>query len=400
MTTADTYSRAAMLYQERSFDCVTLDLGLGELPGVHFLRLLATTDRQIPVIVVSGLDADALDEAVSLGKSLGVDVRAVMRKPIDPTALRVGLECLKSDLRGPRMSVSGSAAAGTASAAHLLIVEDAVLERTLIARIAEKLGFGAAGAGSYAQAAMLLQERKFDCIAVDLGLGAHRGEEILQLLAAIPDNRIPLVIVSGAEQAACDAVKVAQSLGLNVCATLRKPSTSRKCIPSSNGSCGRPLPGRAAPGRKPALFTHSGAGLHMQKPFANRHGRPPIALAVTAILIATIVGANVAFLVDLRRTTLQSTETDLGRFSLTLAEQTDRSFKSLDLVLSSVGDYISRKGVNDTNSFRQLIGLRHVPLPQGEDHGIAPRRRGHDDQLGGRVHQFLAVLADTGHELR
>ena len=93
----------------------------------------------------------------------------------------------------------------------------------------------------------------------------------------------------------------------------------------------------------------------MRNALFSRRARPQLALAVgTALLIATINGTNLAFLANLRESSLLTAETDLSRFSLTLAEQTDRSFKSLDLVLSSVGDYISRKGVNDAASYRGL----------------------------------------------
>ena len=75
---------------------------------------------------------------------------------------------------------------------------------------------------------------------------------------------------------------------------------------------------------------------------------------ITLALICTIVGTNLIFLGNLRENTLQTAEANLARNSLTLAENTDRSFKSLDLVLSSVGDYLARKGVTDSASYRRL----------------------------------------------
>src|SRR5450759_49480 len=77
--------------------------------------------------------------------------------------------------------------------------------------------------------------------------------------------------------------------------------------------------------------------------------------AITLALICTIVGSNLIFLGNLRESTLQTAEANLARYSLTLAENADRSFKSLDLVLSSVGDYLARKNVTDGASYRRLI---------------------------------------------
>jgi signal transduction histidine kinase/CheY-like chemotaxis protein/HPt (histidine-containing phosphotransfer) domain-containing protein len=75
---------------------------------------------------------------------------------------------------------------------------------------------------------------------------------------------------------------------------------------------------------------------------------------ITLALICTIVGTNLIFLGNLRENTLQTAEANLARNSLSLAENADRSFKSLDLVLSSVGDYLARKGVTDSASYRRL----------------------------------------------
>ncbi len=85
--------------------------------------------------------------------------------------------------------------------------------------------------------------------------------------------------------------------------------------------------------------------------------RGPLALllAGTALLIATIIGTNFIFLANFRESALQNAEADLARQSLTLGEQADRSFKALDLVLSSVGDYMARKGVNDSQSYQRIV---------------------------------------------
>ena len=89
----------------------------------------------------------------------------------------------------------------------------------------------------------------------------------------------------------------------------------------------------------------------------------------TIVLIATIVGAELIFLSKLRESALQTAESTLARYSLTLSEQTDRSLKSLDFVLSSVGDYVGRKGVTDSASYNNsMVDYDTYPLPQGEDH--------------------------------
>ena len=73
--------------------------------------------------------------------------------------------------------------------------------------------------------------------------------------------------------------------------------------------------------------------------------------AIALALICTIAGTNLFFLGNLRENTLQNAETNLARYSLTLAENADRSIKSADLVLSSVAEYVSRKGVVTARPF-------------------------------------------------
>ena len=80
-----------------------------------------------------------------------------------------------------------------------------------------------------------------------------------------------------------------------------------------------------------------------------------VLIVATIVLIATIVGGNLFFLNNLRESLLLATEANLSRHSLMLAEQTDRSFKSVDLVLSSIADYIGRQGVSDSDSYNQSM---------------------------------------------
>src|SRR5208282_1294249 len=92
---------------------------------------------------------------------------------------------------------------------------------------------------------------------------------------------------------------------------------------------------------------------HLPSPV--RRGPLFLLLVGAVVLIAAIIGTNLVFLANFRENSLQNAEADLSRHTLTLDEQADRSFKSLDLVLSSVGDYMGRKGVNDSQSYHRIV---------------------------------------------
>jgi PleD family two-component response regulator len=56
---------------------------------------------------------------------------------------------------------------------RLLVIDDDHLHCTIICRIATRAGFAPGGAATYEAAAKLAQETAFECITLDLSLGAH-----------------------------------------------------------------------------------------------------------------------------------------------------------------------------------------------------------------------------------
>jgi signal transduction histidine kinase len=86
-----------------------------------------------------------------------------------------------------------------------------------------------------------------------------------------------------------------------------------------------------------------------------RHASLRLLYAGTALLILVLLAMNVAVILHLRESELLDQENQLRNLSLTLAEQADRSFQSVDLVLSSVAERIAAEGVTDTASFRRKM---------------------------------------------
>ena len=57
---AASYDEAAKLLRENQFDCITLDLSLGERAGVEVLHLLSVINSQAPIIIISGAERHGL----------------------------------------------------------------------------------------------------------------------------------------------------------------------------------------------------------------------------------------------------------------------------------------------------------------------------------------------------
>jgi DNA-binding response OmpR family regulator len=87
-TGAASFDEAAQLLRKGDFDCITLDLSLGDRAGVEVLWLLSELESRIPVIIISGSEAAILDETTRTGKSFGLDIRSTISKPVDLSVFR------------------------------------------------------------------------------------------------------------------------------------------------------------------------------------------------------------------------------------------------------------------------------------------------------------------------
>jgi two-component system, chemotaxis family, chemotaxis protein CheY len=105
MTTgADSVSEASRLLRERRFDCITLDLSLGEQSGVEVLKLLAEMKCRTPIIVVSGSGEEAREETIKIGNFLDLNICAPIPKPINLALLRSTLMQIAGDTRKQKLA--------------------------------------------------------------------------------------------------------------------------------------------------------------------------------------------------------------------------------------------------------------------------------------------------------
>jgi CheY-like chemotaxis protein len=95
-TEAASYEEAAKLAQEAAFDCITLDLSLGEHAGVEMLRHLWKLGCKTPLIIISGCDPTIAQETAHFARSLKLNIRESVPKPVDLALLRYALERLRA----------------------------------------------------------------------------------------------------------------------------------------------------------------------------------------------------------------------------------------------------------------------------------------------------------------
>ena len=93
-------------------------------------------------------------------------------------------------------------------------------------------------------------------------------------------------------------------------------------------------------GSQPALIERSRRGLFLG----------------AASLIAMILAVNVVVLGNMRNNTLRAASDYLGGYSNVVAEHAETTFRSIDIVLSSLADYLARNGVNDADGMVAIAG--------------------------------------------
>lgn len=78
------------------FDCLTLDLTLEDGSGFDIMWQMANAVQRIPVMVVSGTDAQSRHTCRARIKELGIEVTQSFAKPVDLAVLRIALANLRS----------------------------------------------------------------------------------------------------------------------------------------------------------------------------------------------------------------------------------------------------------------------------------------------------------------
>jgi EAL domain-containing protein (putative c-di-GMP-specific phosphodiesterase class I) len=107
---------------------------------------------------------------------------------------------------------------------RLLVVDDDLVQRTIIGKIGARLGYDTVIASTFEIASELLRNESFDIMTLDLSLGERDGIELLRLVADLKLNAMPIVIISGCDEWVLSSTKrVGNSLELSLTCCLTKP---------------------------------------------------------------------------------------------------------------------------------------------------------------------------------
>ena len=106
---------------------------------------------------------------------------------------------------------------------RLLVVDDERMQRLIVARSVESLGYLVDSAEGLEQAAEYLALRTYDVIVLDLSLGAREGISLLHTLRRGEADPL-IVFISGMdERVRAASCRLAEALGLRIAGALEKP---------------------------------------------------------------------------------------------------------------------------------------------------------------------------------
>lgn len=107
---------------------------------------------------------------------------------------------------------------------RLLVVDDDLVQRTVIGKIGAKTGYDGLSVPSLEAAEAALTRESFDLMAVDLSLGERDGVELLRFVAERGLRDMSIIVISGCDNRILKSTRrVAESLGLSVIGVLGKP---------------------------------------------------------------------------------------------------------------------------------------------------------------------------------
>ncbi|HTJ25124.1 MAG TPA: HAMP domain-containing protein, partial [Candidatus Limnocylindria bacterium] len=161
-------------------DAITLDIGLPDVDGWSLLEQLKRdpSTKAVPVHVISGEE--------QWQRALDSGAFAHLKKPASEDALMQAFD-----------NLLGFA---DASSRNVLVVEDDVTQLSAMANLIESGEVTVTAVSTGQQALHALDEAKFDCVIVDLGLPDMDGLTLIERVKVHPAHvRVPVIVYTGRE---------------------------------------------------------------------------------------------------------------------------------------------------------------------------------------------------------
>ena len=90
-------AEAEAALRARDYDCIILDLMLGEESGRDVLDTVRMLERKPPVVLVTGAPEKVVDEVFRYGRDFGIQMLGPVRKPVNVVVVRTILRSVANN---------------------------------------------------------------------------------------------------------------------------------------------------------------------------------------------------------------------------------------------------------------------------------------------------------------
>ena len=202
-------SAVLMLSSGINFDLIILDLGLPDISGLDIINIAGSMNIKTPIVSISDeSNQSALNESVELGAKEYITKPIVRRHLINVLKTHLNLDTLDHSK-------------------NILVVDDEEINRFLMRKILEPLGYNIIEAENGFQACRAAQNNNLEAVFMDIRMPYMDGREASKLLKR--DNPyLPIIAITGELPGAGDDSLFDQ--------VIRKPITT-SLIPESLNAC-------------------------------------------------------------------------------------------------------------------------------------------------------------------
>ncbi|MBI5869061.1 MAG: response regulator [candidate division Zixibacteria bacterium] len=164
-------------------DCVVSDIKMPELDGLNLLHHIKAEHPAMPVIMITGFAFHQHREQATHEGADGFLVKPFRLEKIEEVLLRV-------------LSRARAASAPTRVIRDILIVEDDVEFRVLLAEIVEALGYNPMSVADAESAVRQINQRCPDALITDYKLPTMSGEDLIRAVKSTHAD-LPIVLITG-----------------------------------------------------------------------------------------------------------------------------------------------------------------------------------------------------------
>ena len=195
VTTIESGWAALERLKHETYDLILLDIMMPEMDGFQVLGELKKNEKmgRIPVMMVT-----AVNDMEHVVKCIGLGARDYVAKPFEASLLRSRVARVLD--KYPVSERASLQVGAIRNDVRVLVVDDQVLNRDLVASQLQRLGYVTEQASSGAEALHKLAQNKYDCVLLDIMMPDMDGFQVLDTIRAKEHLKLlPIIMLSALE---------------------------------------------------------------------------------------------------------------------------------------------------------------------------------------------------------